>query len=55
MSCNFDRSKDSEVIHGHMGTDHVEMVNSPAYESTSANEIYDTAEMGDDNSKELYI
>ena len=53
MSCNFDRSKDSEVID--MGTDHVEMVDSPAYESTSANEIYDTAEMGDDNSKDSYI
>ena len=50
MSCNSDRSKDSEVTY--MGTDHVEMVDSPAYEST--NRIYDTVVMGTDNSKNVY-
>ena len=35
-----------------MGTDHVEMVDSPAYESTDR--IYDTVDVGNDNSRDLY-
>ena len=50
MSCNSDRSKYSKVIYTEI--DHVEMSDSPVYES--ANEIYDTAEMGNDNSEDMY-
>ena len=46
MPLKFDRSKESEVIY--MVSDHIEMVDSPAYES--ANRIYDTVKMRNGNS-----
>ena len=46
MPLKFDRSKESEVIY--MGSDQIEMVDSPAYES--ANRIYDTVKMRNGNS-----